>query len=197
MNNLLIGTGTIIAIAVIAVVLLIAIIIVCWGIGARNGFVRLRNNYKETFSSIDIILKKRYDLIPNLVETVKGYAKHESETLEKVVSARNRAVSANTTAEKIEADANVSNAIRNMNIVAERYPDLKADRGFINLSGQLQHIETELAEHRKYYNAKVKEYNIAREVFPKSIIANMMHLEEAPYFQLDSDVERQNVQVKF
>ena len=195
--NLLISTSTIIVIAVVAVILLIAIILICWGIGARNNFVRMRNNCEETFSSIDIILKKRYDLIPNLVETVKGYAKHESETLEKVVSARNRAVSANTTAEKIEADANVSNAIKSISMVAEKYPDLKADRGFINLSNQLQHIETELAEHRKYYNAKVKEYNTAREIFPKSIIAGMMHLEKAPYFQLDSAEERQNVHVKF
>lgn len=197
MNLLAITTGGIIGITVAAVLLFIVIIIVCWGIGARNNFVKMRNGCEEAFSTIDVYLKKRYDLIPNLVETVKGYAKHESETLERVISARNRAVSASTTAEKIEADANVSNAIRSMNVVAERYPELKADVHFLDLSNQLKQIETQLAEQRKYYNAVVKNFNTHRELFPKSIIAGMMHLEKMTYFQLDSEEERVNPQVKF
>lgn len=195
--NLLLGLGGIIAIVIVAVIVLVAIILVCWGISARNNFVRMRNACEESFSTIDVYLKKRYDLIPNLVETVKGYAKHESETLEKVIEARNHAINASTTAEKIEADADVSKAIKSINIVAERYPDLKANTNFLDLSNQLKNIETQLSEQRRYYNAKVKEFNTAREIFPKSIIAKMMHLEKMDYFQLDSDEERKNVQVKF
>lgn len=195
--NLLLSTGAIVGIVVGVAVAAIIIIILCWGIGARNSFVRMRNANEEAFATIDVYLKKRYDLIPNLVETVKGYAKHESETLQNVIAARNNAASATTTAEKIEADANLSNAIRSFNIVAERYPDLKANANFLDLSAQLKSIETQLAEQRRYYNALVKKYNTSKDLFPKSIIAGMMHLEKAPYFQLESEEERKNVEVKF
>ena len=195
--NLLISTGAIIGIVIAAVFVLLVVIILCVAISARNNFVRMENNCEEAFSTIDVYLKKRYDLIPNLVETVKGYAKHESETLEKVVAARNHAATATTTAEKIEADANVSNAIKSINMVAEKYPDLKANANFMDLSRQLQSIETTLADQRRYYNATVKKFNTEKDIFPKSIIASMMHLKDIPYFRLDSDVERQNVQVKF
>lgn len=195
--NLLLSTTHIVIIAVVAVLALIVIILLCWGIGARNNFVRMKNGCEEAFSTIDIYLKKRYDLIPNLVETVKGYAKHESETLERVVAARNRAVNATTTAEKIEADASVSNAIKSINMVAEKYPDLKANTNFLDLMNQLKSIETTLADQRRYYNGTVKKFNTEKDIFPKSIIAGMMHLEKMPYFQLDSDEERRNVLVKF
>lgn len=196
MNNLLISTGGLIGIVVAAVVVLLAIVIVCWGISARNKFVSMRSDYEEAFSSIDVQLKKRYDLIPNLVETVKGYAKHEAETLESVIAARSGG-KAMSTGEKIQADKEVSQAIRNINIVAEKYPELKANQNFNELSRQLSTIETQLADYRRYYNAKIKAFNTAREIFPKSIIANMMHLEKQPYFELDSAEERKNVQVKF
>ena len=194
--NLLVSTGLIIGV-VAAVVLLIAVIIICWAIGARNGFVRLKNSCEEAFATIDVYLKKRYDLIPNLVETVKGYTKHESETLLNVVNARNMAASATTADEKIAADAQLSGAIRSMNVVVERYPDLKANPSFLDLSAQLKTIESQLSEQRKYYNAMVKRLNTEKDVFPKSIIANMMHIEKMTYFQLDSDEERKNVTVKF
>ncbi len=195
--NLLISTGAIAAIVIVAVVALLIIIALCWGISARNNFVRLRNQCEESFSTIDIYLKKRFDLIPNLVETVKGYAKHECETLTSVVNARSRNVSASTTAEKIAEDAQVSNAIKNINMVAEKYPELKANANFMDLMNQLKAIESQLADQRRYYNAVVKNFNTQRELFPKSVIASMMHLEKAPYFQLDSEEERKNVQVKF
>lgn len=197
MYNLLMETGGWIAIGVVAAIVLIIVIIVCWGISVRNGFVRSRNNVKESFSTIDVYLKKRYDLIPNLVEVVKGYAKHESETLQNVIAARNNAASAKTTAEKIEADASVSNAIKSFNMVAERYPELKANANFLDLSNQLKQIEAELTNARKYYNAMVKSINTDKDVFPKSIIAGMMKIEEYPYFEVASDTERQNVSVKF
>lgn len=195
--NFLLSTGAWVGIAIGAAFALIVIIIVCWGIGARNNFVRMKNGCEEAFSTIDIYLKKRYDLIPNLVETVKGYAKHESETLEKVVAARNRAASASTTAEKIEADANVSSAIKSINMVAERYPDLKANTNFLDLMNQLKSIETTLADQRRYYNGTVKKFNTEKDIFPKSIIAGMMHLEKLPYFELESDEERKNIKVSF
>ncbi|MGN0804930.1 MAG: LemA family protein [Candidatus Coproplasma sp.] len=197
MNNLLISGGALAGIIASAVVVLLIIIIVCWAIGVRNGFVKMRNNYEEAFSSIDVQLKKRYDLIPNLVETVKGYAKHESQTLENVISARNKAVGAGTNADKIQADADLSRAIKSIYAVAENYPDLKASQNFASLSNQLSAIENQLADYRRYYNAKIKAFNTARELFPKSIIANMMHLEKQPYFELDSSEERKNVEVKF
>lgn len=195
--NLLVSTGAIIAIAVVAVLLLIAVIIICWAIGARNGFVRLKNSCEEAFSTIDVYLKKRYDLIPNVVETVKGYVKHESETLENIVKARNQAVNATTPDEKIAADASVTNAIRSINVVAEQYPDLKANASFLDLSAQLKSIESQLAEQRKYYNAMVKRLNTEKDIFPRSIVAHMMHIEKMSYFQLDSDEERKNISVKF
>lgn len=180
-----------------AVVVLLVIIIVVWAISVRNKFVTMRNANEEAFATIDVYLKKRYDLIPNLVETVKGYAKHESETLENVIKARNNAASANTTAEKIEADANLSNAIRSFNIVAERYPELKANTNFQSLMAELRNIEGELANSRKYYNALVKSFNTMKDIFPKSIIAKWMKLEKFPYFELDSEEERKNVKVSF
>lgn len=194
MNNLLISTGGIVGIIVAAVVVLLLIIIVCWAIGTRNGFVKMKNNYEEAFSSIDVQLKKRYDLIPNLVETVKGYAKHEAETLEKVIGMRG---GYSSTSDAVKADAEVTKALKSINIVAERYPELKANENFAQLSKELSVIESQLADYRRYYNAKIKAFNTAREVFPKSIIANMMHLEKQPYFELDSAEERKNVQVKF
>lgn len=187
----------VIPVIIIAVVVLIIIIIVCWAISARNKFVEMRNSTEEAFATIDVYLKKRYDLIPNLVETVKGYAKHESQTLENVIRARNNAASANTTAEKIEADAQLSNAIKSFNIVAERYPELKANTNFQSLMNELRGIEGELANARKYYNAMVKNFNTQKDIFPKSIIAGMMKLEKFPYFELDSAEERKNVKVSF
>ena len=187
--------GWVIALIIVAVIVLIAVIIICWAISVRNNFVRMRNTSEEAFATIDVYLKKRYDLIPNLVETVKGYAKHESRTLEEVIKARNNAASATTTAEKIEADAQLSNAIKSINIVAERYPDLKANTNFQNLMNELRNIEAELANSRKYYNGTVKVFNTEKDIFPKSIIANSMKLEKFPYFELDSEEERKNVKV--
>lgn len=197
MNLLALSVGGWIGIAVAAVIVLLAIIFICWAIAVRNRFVKMRNQYEEAFATIDIYLKKRCDLIPNLVETVKGYAKHESETLQRVIEARNNAASATTTAEKIEADANLSNAIKSFNVVIERYPELKANANFMDLSNQLKAIETQLAEQRRYYNALVKKFNTERELFPQSIIAGLMHLTKVEYFQLASEEERQNVKVSF
>ena len=195
--NLLLGTGAIVGIAVGAALALILIIIVCWGISARNRFVKMESQYEEAFHNIDIYLKKRYDLIPNLVETVKGYAKHESGTLQSVIEARNKAQNASTLADKLEANAQLTQTMRNFNMVMERYPELKANTNFLDLQNQLKSIEYELSNARKYYNATIKQFNTQIRTFPSSVIAGMMKLEKQPYFEIEDPEERKNVKVEF
>lgn len=183
---------------IIVILVIVALLaIVFWFIATRNGFVTLKNTVEEAFATIDVYLKKRYDLIPNLVETVKGYAKHESQTLEKVIAARNQAAAAKTTEEKMAADKQVSQAIKNINIVAEQYPDLKANANFLQLMGELKTIESELEKARRYYNGTVKTFNTKIALFPGSIVATSMGLEKLKYFELSSEEERQNVKVSF
>ncbi len=182
--------GIIIAIAVIAV-------LVIWFIAMYNGFVKIKNRVDEAFATIDVYLKKRYDLIPNLVETVKGYAAHEEGTLEKVVQARNMAQSASSEHEKIEADNMLSGTLKSLFAVAEGYPDLKANTNFIDLQNQLKAVEEDIANARKYYNAVVREFNTKREVFPSNIIAGMFRFGARPLYEVETAEERQNVKVQF
>lgn len=192
--KLLLSTGGWVGIGVaIAVVL----IIVIWAIATYNKFVGYGQNCKDAFSGIDVHLKKRYDIIPNLVETVKGYAKHESETFQKVTEARAKAMSATTVGEKIEADREMTGILRSFNRVTESYPELKANTSFLDLQGQLRAIENELVNARKYYNACVREMNKKMKQFPALIIAKMMKLEEQDFFTVDNPEERQNVKVQF
>jgi len=195
--NLLLATGAIIGIVVAAVVVVLVIAFIAWWIATHNKLVRYQNQYEEAFHNIDIYLKKRFDLIPNLVETVKGYAKHESSTLEAVISARNKAQTAVTPAEKIEANAQLTQTLRNFNMVMEQYPELRANTNFLDLQGQLKSIEGEIAQTRKYYNATIKQFNTAIRTFPTSIVANHMRCEKQPYFELDDIEERKNVKVSF
>ena len=195
--KLLLTGGQIGGIIAGAVIGLLLIVIVCWAIATRNKFVLLENQYEEAFHNIDIYLKKRYDLIPNLVETVKGYAKHEQETIQNVIEARARAQSASTPAEKIEANAQLTQTMRGFNMVIEQYPELKANTNFLDLQDQLKNIEYELANVRKYYNATIKLFNTKIRTFPASIIAGTMHLEKQPYFEREDPEERKNVKVQF
>lgn len=198
-NALLISTGAIVGI-VVGVVALLAIIFVCWWIKTRNAFVRIKNKVEEAWATIDVFLKKRYDLIPNLVETVKGYAKHESETLQNVVSARNIAMSAKSPAELMKAENNLTGSLKTFfSAVAENYPDLKANSNFLDLQRQLQNIESDLESARRYYNGQVKSFNTKLELFPASIVGKRMGegYEKKIYFELDSQEERQNVKVQF
>lgn len=194
MNLLALTTGGIIGIIVAVAIVLIVVI---WIIATRNKLVSLENQTESAFHGIDVYLKKRYDLIPNIVETVKGYAKHESETLERVINARNSAYSASSTEEKIKAENELSKCIRGLNVVVERYPELKANTGFLDLQNQLRSIENELANARKYFNATVEQFNTKIRLFPTCIISSMMHLKKLPYFELESEQERQNVKVQF
>jgi len=173
------------------------LIVIIWFIAAYNGFVRLKNGIEEAFSTMDVYLKKRYDLIPNLVETVKGYASHERETLERVMSARNAAASATTVEGRIEGENMLQSTLKSLFAVAEAYPDLKANVNFLELQGELRRIEDEIANSRKYYNAVVKTFNTKREVFPSNIVASMFRFEKKPLFEVGAEAERESVRVKF
>jgi len=175
----------------------VLVVIIIWIIASYNGFVKLKNSIEEAFSTMDVYLKKRYDLVPNLVETVKGYAKHESSTLEKVIQARNMAVGAKTIEDKVAGDNMLTGTLKSLFAVAESYPDLKANANFMDLQGQLKHLEDEIANSRKYYNAVVKTYNTKREVFPSVIVASLFKFTKKPLFEVSSEDERENVQVKF
>lgn len=197
LNALLLGMGGIIGI-VVAIVVVFALII--WYVSTRNNFVRLKNKVEEAWATIDVFLKKRYDLIPNLVATVKGYADHESETLKAVVEARSLAMSANSADAKMQAEKNLSSSLRTLfTAVSESYPQLQANSNFRDLQTQLQKIETELEGARRYYNGVVKSFNTKLEIFPSNIVANGMgeDYKKRAYFELDSAEERRNVKVEF
>lgn len=183
----------------IAIIIIIAIIVILALVvmGSYNGLVKTKNQAEEAFSTMDVYMKKRYDLIPNLVETVKGYASHESQTLEKVTAARNAAMTASSIDEKLKNEHALTGTLKSLFAVAESYPDLKANTNFMDLQRQLQTIEEDIANSRKYYNASVKNLNNKIEMFPSSIIAGMFHFEKKPYFEVSSQEERENVKVQF
>lgn len=195
--NLLLSGGAIAGICAGAAVVIIGLAIIIWYISTHNKLIRMINHCDEAWSTIDVHLKKRYDLIPNFVETVKGYAKHESDTLLNVTEARAQVAGASSAEERIRAEARLTGAIKGLNLTVERYPELKANTNFLALQNQLAAIENELSSARRYYNANVREFNIKRESFPSSIVANRMRLEKQPLFTVDSDEERKNVKVSF
>ena len=178
---------------IIAIIIVLAIAFV----GMYNSFIKLKNSCEEAFSTMDVYMKKRFDLIPNLVETVKGYASHEKETLEKVIAARNNLQNAATPEEKLAGENALQGTLKTLFAVAEAYPDLKANTNFLDLQNQLQSVENDIANSRKYYNAVVKQFNTKCEMFPSNIIASIFHFEKKPMFEVDSAEERKNVEVKF
>ncbi|MDH6250827.1 LemA protein [Chryseobacterium sp. H1D6B] len=184
-------------IAIIIIVLALVIIFLLYGVSIYNRLVKLRNLVQEAWSSIDVMLKKRHDLIPNLVETVKGYASHERETFESVTRARTQAVGANSVEAKEAAEKNLNQAMMNLFAVAEQYPDLKANANFQQLQAELTSIENDIEKSRRYYNGTVRENNTLVESFPSNIIANMYKFEKSPFFELDNIAEREVPSVKF
>ena len=183
-------TTELIIIIGIVVVLLLYIIL------TYNGLVTLRNRVKESWSDIDVQLKRRYDLIPNLVEVVKGYASHEKETLERVITARNVAMSANGAKEKGEAENVLSGALKNLFALSENYPDLKASTNFLELQRELSDTENKIQAARRFYNGNVKDFNTKIEMFPTNIVANMFNFKANDFFSI-ADEEKENPQVKF
>lgn len=183
-----------IALIVIAVII---ILIALYAASTYNALVKLRNSVEEAFATMDVYLKKHWDLIPNIVSSVKGYAKHEAETLEKVIAARNANYSNMTDNDKIAANQEVSRGLASIYAVAEQYPDLKANQNFLDLNSQLKRTEEDIANARKYYNAVVKNYNNKTQMFPSSIIASMFHFDKKQMFIIENEGEKQAVKVEF
>ncbi len=175
--------------------LLVVVICLVYLFVEYNNFIRLKNAVKEAFATMDVYLKKRWDLIPNLVEVVKGYAKHESSTLENVVRLRSSAYDNMSESEKMEKNQELSACISELIAIAENYPDLKASESFNNLSNQLLKIEDDIVNSRKYYNAVIKNMNDKVLMFPSNIIANMFNFKEMDMFEAEA-MERKNVKVE-
>ena len=165
-------------------------------ISTYNKLVKLRSRVDNAWAQIDVQLKKRYDLIPNLVETVKGYAKHEKETLENVIMWRSRATGAATTEDAIEANKGLGQAVGRLLVACENYPELKANQNFMSLQAELKDLENKIAMTRQFYNDTVMNYNQKRELFPSNIIANIFKFKAAPYFQAD-EASREAPKVSF
>jgi len=176
---------------------IVAVVLVAWAVMAYNGLVRLRERSDGAWADIDVQLKRRYDLIPNLVETVKGYAGHEKETLEGVIAARNQAMSAGGVAEQAKAENMLTGALKSLFALSEAYPQLQAAGGFQQLQGQLTEIETQISQARRYYNAVVRDYNAKTKTVPTNMIAGSFGFREREYFELDDDVQREAPQVDF
>lgn len=168
-----------------------------YGVGIYNRLVKLSTLVAEAWSGIDVQLKKRYDLIPNLVETVKGYASHEKETFENVTKARNQAQSTTTVEGQQAAENQLNKALLNLYAVAEQYPELKANENFLSLQNELSDIESDLEKSRRYYNGTTRDYNILIDSFPSNLIAGITNFKKADYFEIDIEAERQNPKVKF
>ncbi|MEF9864081.1 MAG: LemA family protein [Christensenellaceae bacterium] len=183
-----------ILLGVVGVVILAFVI---WYIVSYNGFIKMKNNIEEAFATIDVYLKKRFDLIPNLVETVKGYASHEKETLESVTQARTSVSNSTTTQERLDNENILSGTLRSLFAVSEAYPDLKANTNFLDLQRQLSQIEMDIANARKFYNANVKMFNTKLETIPTRWIARKFSFEKQPMFEVSNATERENVDVKF
>lgn len=173
------------------------LLVVLWLVGSYNSLVRLRNQSEEGYSTMDVYMKKRYDLIPNYVETVKGYAKHEKETLEKVIAARNGAMNAQSLEDKAASEGQLSSVLKQLAVVIERYPELKANSNFLNLQNQLSTLESEIASARKYYNATVKTYNNKVEMFPSNIVARWFKFTRKPSFEITNAEEKVAPKVQF
>jgi LemA protein len=178
--------------------IVIGLAVAFWVIGAYNGLVRGRNEVKSAWSSIEVQLKRRYDLIPNLIETVKGYAGHERQTLEAVVNARQQAISfSGSVEEKAKIENALSSSLRSLFALAEAYPQLKANENFLSLQEELAGTENKIGFARQYYNDAAMRYKNRVEVFPSNLIANMFAFQPEPFFQTDSAEEKLAPKVKF
>ncbi len=181
------------------IILGIIVVVILWFVGAYNGFVSLRNRTKEAWADIEVQLKRRYDLIPNLVNTVKGYATHESSAFENVTKARSMAMGAQgPTTDHAQAENMLTGALKSVFAIAEAYPDLKANQNFLSLQGELSDTENKIQAARRFYNANVRDLNTKVESFPSNLIANMFNFVKMEFFDLpDNDVAQNPVEVKF
>ncbi len=183
------------------IILAVVAIVVIWLVATYNGLIRSKNRVDEAFSDIDVQLKRRYDLIPNLVETVKGYAKHESGTLEKVIQARNMAMSVNdkagaTMAERGQAENMLTDTLKSIFALSEAYPDLKANQNFLKLQDELSDTENKIQASRRFYNGNVRDFNTKIQVFPTNLINGMLNFKAYEFFQAEAG-EKENIKVQF
>jgi LemA protein len=178
------------------IVAVIVVFFVIWFAAAYNGFIKLENMVKEGWSGINVQLKRRYDLIPNIIETVKGYAKHEEGLFVKVTEQRSAALKAESPAEKSQAENMLTSTLRTVFAVAENYPELKANENFKHLQQVLTEVEEIIQKSRRYYNGTVRDFNIKCKSFPSVIIANMFGFKEKEFFEIE-DSEKENVKVSF
>jgi len=180
-------------------ILILIVVIVLWAVFVFNGLVTLRNRTKEAWADIEVQLKRRYDLIPNLVNSVKGYATHESSVFENVTKARSMAMGAQgPTPEHAQAENMLTGALKSIFALSEAYPDLKANQNFLALQSELSDTENKIQAARRFFNANVRDLNTKIEIFPSNIFAKMFHFSQMEFFDLaDNDVAQQNVEVKF
>ncbi len=182
---------------ILPVIVVVVVIALLWGVIMYNGLVTLKNRTDEAWSDIDVQLKRRYDLIPNLVNTVKGYASHEASVLEKVTEARTRAMEAGTAGTKAEAENALSSTLKSLFAVAESYPDLKANTNFLDLQNELSDTENKIQSARRFYNANVRDLNTKIETFPSNFIANMFNFGKREFFELTEEAAKEPVAVQF
>jgi len=186
-----------VAIIILIVLGALALGVVFWFIGAYNGLVRLRNQLENAWAQIDVQLKRRYDLIPNLVETVKGYAKHERETLENVIQARNIAMGAKSVGDRAEAENILSGTLKSLFALSEAYPDLKANQNFLKLQEELTSTENKVAFSRQFYNDSVQQLNTSIQMFPTNFVATMFHFTRRDFFEVKEEAVREAPKVSF
>lgn len=185
-------------VGVILLVVLGAVFLLILGVvGVYNGLVRLRNQVRNAWSQIDVQLKRRHDLVPNLVETVRGYATHERQTLESVIQARNQAASAAGMADRLKAEGALSGALGRLMLVVEQYPELKANQNFLALQEELTSTENKIGFARQFYNDSVMHYNTKLEVFPANLVAGMFQFRREEFFELADQAQREAPRVKF
>jgi LemA protein len=171
-------------------------LLIVWVIATYNGLITLKNRVDEAWSDIDVQLKRRYDLIPNLINTVKGYTTHEKEVFEKVTEARTRAMNAGSAQDKAEAENMLSGTLKTLFAVSEAYPDLKANQNFLELQRELTDTEDKIQASRRFYNGNARDFNIKIEVFPNNMIAGMLHFTKRDFFEAAAG-EKENVKVEF
>ncbi len=181
---------------ILYIVIIVLVIIALWLITVYNGLIRLRNRTDEAWSDIDVQLKRRYDLIPNLMETVKGYMKHEEGVLTKVTEARAKAMQA-TGKDKAEAENMLSETLKSLFAITENYPDLKASQNFLQLQDEISDTENKIQASRRFYNGQVRDFNTKIQVFPTNIIAGMLNFKKYDFFEVGNESERENIKVKF
>jgi len=181
----------------LAIIGIIIVVIAAWLIGVYNSLIKSRNRVDEAWSDIDVQLKRRYDLIPNLIETVKGYATHEKEVFQKVTEARAKAMGAKGVEEKGEAENMLSGALKSLFAVAEAYPELKASDNFAKLQDELTDTENKIQASRRFYNGNVRDFNTKIQIFPNNIVAGILGFKKYEFFQIENEEEKKAPKVEF